>query len=341
MENKPRKAIFAGSFDPITNGHLDIICRASKLFDELQIGVLNNPNKKGLFSFDERVKLIEKSTSHLNNIKVVTFDGLLINYCQENGIGALVRGVRSGADVDYELQMAHMNRELNPDIETIILPSCTKYSFISSSLIKEVLLFDADIKNLVPKIVLEELKKKTSGGNWYMKIDLEMIELFEQLEDIFRSASTIPFSHKCTVDKDEVLAIINDIRTLIPEEVTQAVWINKERNKIISQAKQDATNIVEQAKKEAERIQQEYQDNIEELKKNSEDVVKAYVESSEPVVQADQRAKDIVDRAERIANEIRIGSIEYAEDVLSSVEYNLREILEEVKRDKAELRPKK
>ena len=120
MENKPRKAIFAGSFDPITNGHLDIICRASKLFDELQIGVLNNPNKKGLFSFDERVKLIEKSTSHLNN---------------------------------------------NPDIETIILPSCTKYSFISSSLIKEVLLFDADIKNLVPKIVLEELKKKTSGGN--------------------------------------------------------------------------------------------------------------------------------------------------------------------------------
>ena len=174
-----------------------------------------------------------------------------------------------------------------------------------------------------------------------MKIDLEMIELFEQLEEIFTSASTIPFSHKCTVDKDEVLAIINDIRTLIPEEVTQAVWINKERNKIISQAKQDATNIVEQAKKEAERIQQEYQDNIEELKKNSEDVVKAYVESSEPVVQADQRAKDIVDRAERIANEIRIGSIEYAEDVLSSVEYNLREILEEVKRDKAELRPKK
>lgn len=164
MKTKIRKAIFAGSFDPITNGHLDIIERSSKLFDELQIGVLYNPNKKGLFNFEERVNLIESSTSHLDNIKVVSFEGLLVDYCKYNGIDTLVRGVRSGADIEYELQMAHMNRELNPDIETIILPTTTKYSFISSSLIKEVLAFDADIKNLVPKVVLEELKRKTNGG---------------------------------------------------------------------------------------------------------------------------------------------------------------------------------
>lgn len=161
MNKKTRKAIFAGSFDPITNGHLDLIERASKLFDELQIGVLYNPNKKGLFTFEERVKLIEDCTKHIDNIKVVSFDGLLVDYCEQNNIQTLVRGIRNSADVEYELQMAHMNRELNSNIETIILPTTTKYSYVSSSLIKELLKFDANIENLVPKVIVEELKKKS------------------------------------------------------------------------------------------------------------------------------------------------------------------------------------
>ncbi len=160
MKSKKRKAIFTGSFDPITNGHLDIICRASNLFDELQIGVLYNPNKKGLFNFDERVELIKSCTSHLTNIKIVSFDGLLVNYCQDNGIDTLIRGVRTGADIEYELQMAHMNRELNPNIETIILPTKPEYSFISSSLVKEVLTFGGDIKSLVPEVILYKVRNK-------------------------------------------------------------------------------------------------------------------------------------------------------------------------------------
>ena len=133
MDKKIRKAIFAGSFDPITNGHLDIISRASKLFDELQIGVLINPNKKGLFSLEERVELINACTKDLDNIKVIKFQGLLVNYCREHGIDTLVRGVRSEADVNYELQMAHMNKELDSKIETIFLPTNKQYSFVSSS----------------------------------------------------------------------------------------------------------------------------------------------------------------------------------------------------------------
>lgn len=154
------KAIFAGSFDPITNGHIDIIERASKMFHTLQIGILINPNKKSLFTIEERLDLIKKSTSHIDNIEVIFFEGLLVEYCKKNNIKVLVRGIRSEADVGYELQMAHMNKELCDDIETIIIPTNTKYSFISSSLIKEVLSFDVNIENLVPKCVLEELKIK-------------------------------------------------------------------------------------------------------------------------------------------------------------------------------------
>lgn len=174
-----------------------------------------------------------------------------------------------------------------------------------------------------------------------MYVDLEMIELFEELESIINNASSIPFSQKSGIDKNEVLGIIGEIKALIPEEVKQATWINKERHKIINEAKQESAKLVEQANKEAERIREEYNNNVEELKKNSEDVVKAYVEASEPVVKAEQQAKDIINRAERVASEIRLGSIEYADNILSNVEYNLKSVLEEVSRDRAELNPER
>lgn len=174
-----------------------------------------------------------------------------------------------------------------------------------------------------------------------MKVDLEMIELFEELESMIKNASSLPFSsHKCSIEREEALNIINDIKVVIPEEVTQAVWINRERQKIINEAKQNAEEIILQAKKDAERIQSDYAQNVEELKKNSEEIVNAYVEASDPVTLAEEKATEMVNRAERIAGEIKLGSIEYAEDVLLSVEQTLKSILEEVARDRSQLNNK-
>ncbi|WP_270941880.1 hypothetical protein [Romboutsia lituseburensis] len=172
-----------------------------------------------------------------------------------------------------------------------------------------------------------------------MYANLEMIELFEELESIINNASSIPFSHKSGIDKSEVLGIISEIKALIPEEVKQATWINKERHKIISDAKQEAAEIIAQANKESEKVREEYNSNIEELKKNSEEVVKAYVEASEPVAKAEEQASAIISRAERVANEIRLGSIDYADNVLVNLEYNLKNMLEDISRDRKELQP--
>ncbi|SHJ58663.1 pantetheine-phosphate adenylyltransferase [Tepidibacter formicigenes] len=153
-------AVYPGSFDPVTNGHLDIIKRASKLFDKLIVAVLYNPNKKSLFTFEERVTLLKEVVKDLDNVEVDSFSGLLIDYCNEKNVNAIIRGLRAVSDFEYELQMAQMNRQLNSKVETVILTTSTKYSFISSSLIKEVAKFKGDISDLVPDIVLSKLKER-------------------------------------------------------------------------------------------------------------------------------------------------------------------------------------
>lgn len=156
-------AVYPGSFDPVTNGHLDIIKRASKLFDKLIVAVLNNSSKNSLFTFEERVELLKEVVKDIDNVEVDCFTGLLIDYCNNKKVNAIIRGLRAVSDFEYELQMAQMNRQLNRDIETVILTTSTKYSFISSSLIKEVGKHKGDISQFVPNNVSKQVYKKLHG----------------------------------------------------------------------------------------------------------------------------------------------------------------------------------
>lgn len=156
-----KKVLYAGSFDPITNGHLDLINRAAKLGDHLIVGVIENHSKKAFFTVEERVDLIKKATSHIPNIEVDDFSGLLAEYVKQNNIDVVLRGLRATMDFEYEIQMAQMNARLYQDgVETIFLMTSPDYSFVSSSIVKEVFMLNGDIKGLVPDKVLEYMERK-------------------------------------------------------------------------------------------------------------------------------------------------------------------------------------
>ena len=156
-----RKALYAGSFDPLTNGHLNIIERAAKMYDSLTVAIVVNPNKSGFFTVDERVEIAKEVTGHIPNVKVDRFSGLLADYVNENGFVAYVRGLRATTDFENELQMAQMNARLfTEDTETIFLMTDPKYSFISSSLIKEVASLGGSVEGLVPEYVVSRIEEK-------------------------------------------------------------------------------------------------------------------------------------------------------------------------------------
>ena len=162
MDSLPRRiiAIYPGSFDPITNGHLDLIRRGARLFDRLIVAVLSNEAKQPLFSADERMEMLREATSGLQNVSVDSFHGLLVEYATSQRATVLLRGIRAVSDYEYELQMALMNRRLQPEIETVCLMSGDAFSFISSRLVKEVISLGGNISGLVPASVEQRLKER-------------------------------------------------------------------------------------------------------------------------------------------------------------------------------------
>jgi pantetheine-phosphate adenylyltransferase len=155
-------AVCPGSFDPVTNGHLDVIERMSHVFDEVVVAVLINKNKHGLFSTEERMDLLRESTADLGNVTVDSFHGLLVDFCKARGIRVVVKGLRAVSDFDYELQMGQMNHSL-AQVETLFMPTNPLYSFLSSSLVKEVATYGGDVSGLVPDPVLRRLREKLAG----------------------------------------------------------------------------------------------------------------------------------------------------------------------------------
>ena len=160
-----RRAVYPGSFDPVTYGHLDIITRASEQFDELIVGVLRNSSKTPLFSVNERVKILKEVTKKLGNVRIESFEGLSVNFVRDCGAKVIVRGLRAITDFEYELQMVQTNRIMAPDIDTMFFVTGLEYAYLSSTTVKEVASFGGDLERFVPPYVLEEIRRKIGEKN--------------------------------------------------------------------------------------------------------------------------------------------------------------------------------
>ena len=157
-------ALYPGTFDPPTNGHVDLIQRGSKLFEHLTVGILKNPVKNPLFTVEERVEMLKEATHALGNVSIATFDGLMVEFARRQGATAVLRGIRAISDYEHEFQVALMNRRLAPEIETVFLQPAGRYSFVSSRMVKEVFSFGGDVSGLVPPNVLKRLRARISKG---------------------------------------------------------------------------------------------------------------------------------------------------------------------------------
>jgi pantetheine-phosphate adenylyltransferase len=153
-------AVYAGSFDPVTLGHLDLIERSASLFDEVVVAVGRHPTKQALFTFGERADLLRQVASHVKNVRIDSFDGLLIHFCEKIGARVIVRGLRAATDFEYELQIAHANADMVPGIDTVFLPTRTNYGFVSASLVREIASHGGDVSHYAPAQVCAALKEK-------------------------------------------------------------------------------------------------------------------------------------------------------------------------------------
>lgn len=160
-----RKGIYPGSFDPVTFGHLDIIRRAAGLVDELVIAVLHNSSKKGLFTTEQRIDFLKRVTEDIHNVRIIAFDGLLVDCAYQYGTRTIIRGLRAVTDFEYELQLAQTNKRLRPDIDTVFLTTNVEYAYLSSSVVREIASYGGDISHFVPGKIIDDVYKIAKRGD--------------------------------------------------------------------------------------------------------------------------------------------------------------------------------
>ena len=317
------KVIYPGSFDPITIGHLDIIKRLNKMFDEVVIAILINEAKHSLFSIKERKQLIENEIKEfqLDNVKVKTFEGLLVDFAKKENSKIIVRGLRAVTDYEYEMNIAQFNSSLYEDLETIFLLSDPKFSFISSSGVRELASFGGDVSKFVSKNVKKAIYEKNKLGG--KKLMANINELIDEIEDIMDNASSVPFSRKVSVDPDEIFEIVRDMRDSLPTEIKNAQWINDEKERILQEAENEARSKVQNANNE-----------IKNFKEQAKSQYQRMISEHQITAEARQEAQRILEQANQEANKIKQQSYQYIDQLFTKSCENFSQLAQSLEKNK-------
>ncbi len=322
-ETQPVTCICPGSYDPVTNGHLDIIRRAAGIFERVIVGVVRDPQHKAtMFSVEERVGFIAEALSDVANVQVEVFSDLVVEFARRFGARTMVKGLRAISDFEWEFQMHHLNRNLAPEVETMYLMSSPQYSFLSSSGVKEVASFGGNVDDLVPEPVARRFHELFPGESPAhlsapkSRLDrMDVLVLIDKLDDLVHNAKAVPLTDQVRIDREEIYDILDQMRATIPEEIKQARWIVKERQEMLAEAKREADRILGEAREQA--VREASQTEIAKL--------------------AERQAQEIVEEARRQARETRLEMEDWADSILSTLEVNLDKFLGAVRRGRERL----
>ena len=317
-------AICPGSYDPVTNGHVDVIRRAAAIFDRVVVGVVRDPtHKQTLFTVEERVAFLEDALSSCDNVVVDVFSELVVEFARKHEATTMVKGLRVISDFEWEFQMNHLNRQLAPDIETLYVMANPLYSFVSSSGVKEIASFGGRVDELVPPAVAQPFRgavpgRQAGGSRLTLRVDwrpMDVLVLIDRLDDLVHNAKAVPLTDQVRLDREEIYEILDQMRATIPEEIKQARWIVKERQEMLAEAKRECDRIIQDAREQAMRE----------------------ASQTEIVKLAEKQADDIVDDAKRKARETRLEMEDWADSILSTLELNLDKFLTAVRRGRERL----